>query len=99
MTLPAHAPTSRTPPQAIRLANPTAAQPEGSATAPNYSGFELAYVTIDPRRQVQQDVEGRCTHKVNVQGKYNEFVYQNIVQKSMDSEIPVVSFPQSTEDY
>ena len=100
MTQPTHTSTSRTPPQAVRPADPTAVQPEGGATAPNYSSFGLAYATIDPRRQVQQEVEGRFINRMNIQKRYYEFVYQNIVQKSMDSEseVPVVSVPRSTED-
>ena len=93
--------TSRPQPQALRLANPTVIQHEGGGTAPNYSSIGPAYETIDPRRQVQLEVEDRSTHRVNMRERY-EFAMedndQNCAQESMDydREAPV---PSVSEDY
>ena len=92
--------TSRTPPQAVRPANPRATQPEGDATAPNYSSIGPDYESIESRRQVQ--VEG--SNRVNMRERYEfaeihaETDGQNGVQESMDYEVPVPSVSQ-TEDY
>ena len=95
-------PTSRTPPQAVRLANPTATQTEGGTTAPNYSSVGPAYESIESRRQVQ--LEGSA-NRVNMRERdefaeiHVEMDNQNNFHGSMEYEVPIVSVPQSTEDY
>ena len=90
--------TSRPQPQALRLANPTAAQTEVGATAPNYSSIGLAYESIESRRQVQ--LEGG-TNRVNMRERYEfaEIHAETDGQNgAMDYEVPVPSVSQ-TEDY
>ena len=95
VTQPAPVSTLRTPRQAVRPANLTAAQPEADTTTPNYSSIGPAYATVDTRRQVQQ--EGGTQNRVNMRERYEfaeihaETDGQDIVQGSMDYEVPGVS--------